>query len=937
MEETYKNGLRFYFEYAGTGPEARCVHTWGDEGIYDHTLVYELEAKRTVVTNSLGHATAYQGNENGLVVEVWDARGGVTLTEYDEFNDILSQTDALGHVTTYTYDERGNCLTTQRPDGSQQLQAYDAQGRLVALVSTPEQQEQQWRYDEQGNLVQQTNPDGLETTFSYAQGLLRSRTNAAQQRTTLHYDAAHNLQEVRGTTSTTRTLYDGWGRPTKLIDARGNLQWRAYDLLNRVSTIHEPDGDVRRFTYDTVGNVTRAANRLHEVQYAYRGLSRPIRRTVAGTAVEFLYDTEEQLRGLLNEHGLLYRFELDALGQVVTETGFDGLQRRYTRDSGGQILELRLPDQQITRYAYDVMGRVTCVQYGNGSRDEFTYGLDGELLTATNATSSVRFERARADNLLHEIQGTHQVTSRYDTYGRRAALSSSLGAQIGYTRNTAGAVTQLQTPEWQATFERNDQGLEVQRQLSGGVRLEWQYDALGRPRTQRISTGGHPQVRQRHYSWQIAERLSQIEDNESGIRQFEHDARGNLARTRFNGQEEQLRAPDAVGNLFRTAARTDRRYGTAGQLLEAGGTRYTYDALGNLVRKRTAAGAEWTYTWNGAGQLASVLRPDGAQVAFTYDALGRRTSKHYRGQVTRWVWDGHVPLHEWQEPSEPLARSGDGPGLITWLFEAESFVPAARLTAQGASSIACDHLGTPLALYDGQGRQTWALELDSYGAVRRGRGQAQYCPFRYQGQYEDVETGLYYNRFRYYDPEAGQYISQNPIGLLGGSTLMSYVADPLVQIDPLGLSEGSGDLGRRLVANGDIPVSPMKFIKSTFDAHHLIPHAVWTDNQTFFDDIGLNHVPRKINPKDAIENGIMMPGTEAVGRQYGFDAYHSGGHGRTNDAMGASVEDIRDRFNALHVKDDTAKLAARLEIAAIQKAERIRVGARNYGACTMMP
>ena len=56
VEEAFKNGLRFYFEYAGAGAEARCVHTWGDEGIYDHRLTYDPEARRTVVTNSLGHA-----------------------------------------------------------------------------------------------------------------------------------------------------------------------------------------------------------------------------------------------------------------------------------------------------------------------------------------------------------------------------------------------------------------------------------------------------------------------------------------------------------------------------------------------------------------------------------------------------------------------------------------------------------------------------------------------------------------------------------------------------------------------------------------------------------------------------------------------------------------------------------------------------------------
>ena len=127
--------------------------------------------------------------------------------------------------------------------------------------------------------------------------------------------------------------------------------------------------------------------------------------------------------------------------------------------------------------------------------------------------------------------------------------------------------------------------------------------------------------------------------------------------------------------------------------------------------------------------------------------------------------------------------------LVTWLFEEESFAPAAKLTAAGSQSVVTDHLGTPLELYDGRGEQTWAAQLDSYGQARQGREHAQECPFRYQGQYEDVETGLYYNRFRYYDPENGQYISQDPIGLAGGPlNIYAYVNDPLTWIDPYGLA-----------------------------------------------------------------------------------------------------------------------------------------------------
>ena len=82
-----------------------------------------------------------------------------------------------------------------------------------------------------------------------------------------------------------------------------------------------------------------------------------------------------------------------------------------------------------------------------------------------------------------------------------------------------------------------------------------------------------------------------------------------------------------------------------------------------------------------------------------------------------------------------------------------------------------------------------AAACDGYGVVRQGQGRAQDCPFRYPGQYEDVETGLYYNRFRYYDPEAGNYISQDPIRLRGGISLYNYVSNPGAYVDLYGLTD----------------------------------------------------------------------------------------------------------------------------------------------------
>ena len=111
--------------------------------------------------------------------------------------------------------------------------------------------------------------------------------------------------------------------------------------------------------------------------------------------------------------------------------------------------------------------------------------------------------------------------------------------------------------------------------------------------------------------------------------------------------------------------------------------------------------------------------------------------------------------------------------------------------------LAPNHLSTPISIYDCLGRESGTLDFTVYGK-EWGAGFRGWmgCPFRYPGQYADAETGLYYNRFRYYDPEAGQYISQDPIGLQGGNpTLYGYVGDVNGEVDLFGLAKDPLNLG----------------------------------------------------------------------------------------------------------------------------------------------
>ena len=147
----------------------------------------------------------------------------------------------------------------------------------------------------------------------------------------------------------------------------------------------------------------------------------------------------------------------------------------------------------------------------------------------------------------------------------------------------------------------------------------------------------------------------------------------------------------------------------------------------------------------------------------------------------RYLWDGDIILHkrdyaEANRPNTVVTEAGevtlDRPepieNLITWVYDSDSYVPTAKIVGDRHYSIISDHIGRPVQAYDDNGNIVWQADYDIYGNLRNLHGSRQFIPFRQLGQYEDRETGLYYNRFRYYEPNTGLFISQDPIGLASG-------------------------------------------------------------------------------------------------------------------------------------------------------------------------
>ena len=182
------------------------------------------------------------------------------------------------------------------------------------------------------------------------------------------------------------------------------------------------------------------------------------------------------------------------------------------------------------------------------------------------------------------------------------------------------------------------------------------------------------------------------------------------------------------------------------------------------------------YTYTASGELRAVYDRSGTQVrGFTYDAeqavmLGRLERELRAGAVSA-------------ESEAWLAQCGLTAEQMAAQME-DAYIPERRLHLYH-----CDHRGLPLALISPEGETAWCGEYDEWGnQLNEENPHHLYQPYRLPGQQHDEESGLYYNRNRYYDPLQGRYITQDPIGLEGGWNLYIYPLSPVMNIDPMGLS-----------------------------------------------------------------------------------------------------------------------------------------------------
>ncbi|WP_237765857.1 RHS repeat-associated core domain-containing protein, partial [Enterobacter hormaechei] len=305
---------------------------------------------------------------------------------------------------------------------------------------------------------------------------------------------------------------------------------------------------------------------------------------------------------------------------------------------------------------------------------------------------------------------------------------------------------------------------------------------------------------ERLYRYTARGELSGVSDTLRGEVDYGYDAEGRLLK-HYEARQGHSRAQfsyDAADNLAASDAAapvTDNRLQHWQALF------MKYDHWGNLVSRRNGL-YEQHYAYDAENRLVSArgTGPEGRfEARYHYDALGRRTRKivttTHGTTNTRFLWQGYRLLQEQQQT-----------GLCsTYIYDPnEAWSPLARvdhLRDQSNGEIYwfnTDLNGAPLEVTDERGAVRWSGQYGSFGEVRHqsegfsrvvNRTAMAHQPLRYAGQYADGETGLHYNLFRYYDPQVGRFIVQDPIGFNGGNlNLYNYAPNPLLWIDPMGLA-----------------------------------------------------------------------------------------------------------------------------------------------------
>ncbi|HDU8027067.1 TPA: RHS repeat protein, partial [Escherichia coli] len=456
-------------------------------------------------------------------------------------------------------------------------------------------------------------------------------------------------------------------------------------------------------------------------------------------------------------------------------------------------------------------------------------------------TPLVEYTRDRLHRETLRSFGRYELTTAYTSAGQlQSQHLNSLQYDRDYTWNDNGELIRISSPRQTRSYSYSDSG-----RLTGvhtttsnlDIRIPYATDPAG---NRLPDPELHPDIT-----------LSMWPDNRiarDAHYLYRYDRHGRLTEKTDLIPEGVIRTDDERTHQYhydsqhRLVHYTRTQY--AEPLVES---RYLYDPLGRRVAKRV-----WRRERDLTGWMSLSRKPevtwygwDGDRLTTIQNDRTRIQTVYQPGSFTPLIRvetaTGELAKTQRRSLADALQQSGgeDGgsvvfpPVLVQMLDRLESEILADRVSEESRRWLAscgltveqiqnqmdpvytparkihlyhCDHRGLPLALVSTEGATEWCAEYDEWGNLLNEENPHQLQQLiRLPGQQYDEESGLYYNRHRYYDPLQGRYITQDPIGLKGGWNFYQYPLNPVQYIDSMGLASKYGHLN-----NGGYGARPNK-------------------------------------------------------------------------------------------------------------------------------
>jgi len=772
-------------------------------------FIFDDEGGLKLAADSGGATVHEHRNDNGVdVEEVTFPNGATWRTELDPFGQLARGIDPFGAVVEVKRDDFGRVIENVDPHGGVVKCHYDLNGN------------QDWIQDQGGGV----------TRYTYDENNLIVRRDDRVGGVTQYVpDAAGNtVAIVQPSGSTWHFEYDYFGRMLRRTDPLGGVVDYEYSEAGAVLGIRQAS-DYLYYTYDGMGNVTAVSSNEGQHVIRYAGMRWPYERVEPnGDTMGARYNREGWLVERINRRGESAHYELSSRGLVTRTVGFDGVEDKEQYDEMGRLVSRKFATESV-EFERDLVGRIVAEAHTDGRELSFQFDLKGQLVHSSmpggevaldyNAVGKVTLDRQVVD-------GTEYTTfAEFDPHGRLIQLRSSLGHVQQIRRDVSGfrKETVLDGSE-KLAHVRDALGRESAVRLPGGARIETRFDPLSRMVQRRVISGGPNPIASEpvwvgdeplgvvlnnRYDYSDQSRLTRL-IRSGGETRYEYDARGRLRSRETSTGEEEIFAADETSNVWETdPGARGRTYATGDRLISRGTTKFGYDERGRTVSATDeSSGEKRAYAYNGQDQLEEVRLGDGRKVRFSYDAFGRRLRKRVTsrdGQLLRdvhFVWYADLLLHE--VCVFPLEAA------YTRTFAAADLrhQKIAQKTSRGGREgewvyFVNDTIGACDTLIDGDGHTVGDLQRSAYGRTQFSARSTQVTPWRLPGQFEDEETGLFYNYHRYFDPTLGRYITPDPVGIAAGENPYVYcAADPINFFDETGL-RGHSTNTSLTVRNGD--------------------------------------------------------------------------------------------------------------------------------------